>query len=304
MIKIDIISGFLGAGKTTFIKKLLREYRGENIVIIENEFGDIGIDGEILEREGYKMYEISTGCICCLMRNDFFDTLKSIINDIAPRRVIIEPTGISILSDILTALRQEPFLQTCKINSLITIVDCESYLEQSEIFGEFFEDQIANATHLLLSKISGASEETIQEIYTSLRLHNPTAPVVAKEWNEMDAQELYGYLNGDLIWDYARELVPPNRRPCREGKFITFAKEIKHEISLQKLREKLAQLNGGEYGKVLRGKGLIKCSEHSFEFSCVNGSYEIRPLDYEARGKICFIGTDLNKNNLNLLWSE
>lgn len=304
MIKVDIVSGFLGAGKTTFIKKLLNKYSGENIVIIENEFGDIGIDGEILEREGYKMYEISTGCICCLMQHEFLDTLDTIIDDLNPERIIIEPTGISILSDIVTLLEKERFKKTCTINSLITIIDCENYLEQSEIFGEFFEDQITYATHLLLNKFTSISSETMERIILSVRLKNAEAPIVIKDWNDLTVDELYGYLNGTNVWDYSREIVPPERRSCREARFKTFAKEYSKPLTKDELINKLEQLKNDKFGDVLRGKGFVNCVEGAFEFSCTNKVFDIYPIDGELSGKICFVGVDLNNSALEQLWNN
>lgn len=302
MIKIDIVSGFLGAGKTTFIKKLLKDYSGEDIVIIENEFGDIGIDGEILQREGYRMFEISTGCICCLMQRDFMETLTNIINDLSPDRVIIEPTGISILSDILKMLRKDFFVKTCRINSLITIIDCENYLAQEDIFGEFFEDQIANATRLLFSKINGARKEEIEEIFMSVRCKNATAPVVIKDWDELGANELAGYINADLVWDYSQPLAEPAKRSCREGKFSTFARQIDFVMTKERLANILTDAHSSDCGTMLRGKGFVNCREGAYEFSCSGKKFELYPLSEPVSGKICFIGLNLNKNRLSELW--
>jgi G3E family GTPase len=304
MIKLDVISGFLGAGKTTFIKKLLRDCGGEDIVIVENEFGEIGIDGEILEREGYKMYEISTGCICCLMQKGFVDTLQAIIRDHHPDRIVIEPTGISILSDIVKSLRREPFTRTCAINALITIVDCENYLRQCDVFGEFFEDQIANATRLVFSKSALVDRKTVEETYVSVRCKNPTAPVVIKNWDDFTVEELHGYIDGDLIWERDGAPAMPDRRSCRDGLFSTFSRKIDYALSKEDLARKLESLRDGACGEVLRGKGFVNCTDGSFEFSCTQSRFELYPMDEPVSGRVCFIGVGLNQQGLDGLWRD
>ncbi len=303
MIKIDIVSGFLGAGKTTFIKKLLKEYNKENIVIVENEFGEIGIDGEILQREGYKMIEISTGCICCLMQGDFILAMKKILEDTRPDRIIIEPTGISILSDIVKILKKE-FTNNSIINSLITIVDCENYLEQCDVFGEFFDDQITYATKLIFSKTQNIDEETLNKIIKSVRQKNSDAKIVVKNWGDLTLDELSSYINDLDVLDYAKEMIEPNQRSCRDNKFSTYAKKINGVISKKYLEDSLNKLSNGEYGEVLRGKGFLKCEEGNYEFSYTNKAFRISHVDWDVSGKICFIGKNLNRENLDLIWKK
>ena len=169
MIKVDVVSGFLGSGKTTLIKSLLKAYENEKVVLIENEFGEIGIDGDIIEREGFQVFEISSGCICCIMKKDFLMVLSRIIKEFNPDRIIIEPTGISILSEIIDMLSTKEVSENCSINSLITVIDSINYLEQCDVFGEFFEDQIINAETLILSKSQFIKQEKVEEIIIELR---------------------------------------------------------------------------------------------------------------------------------------
>jgi len=165
MIKVDIISGFLGAGKTTLIRKLLKAHEDEKVVLIENEIGEIGIDGEIVERDGFQVLELSTGCICCSMKVDFFNTITKVIEDIKPERIIIEPTGIGLLSEIIDIVNRPDFKDRSYINSLITVVDSMNYLDQLDVFGEFFQDQIRNASILALSKTQFVEEQEIKEMF-------------------------------------------------------------------------------------------------------------------------------------------
>ncbi|MDR1021536.1 MAG: GTP-binding protein [Synergistaceae bacterium] len=304
MVKVDIISGFLGAGKTTFLKKCLAGYADRKVVIIENEFGDIGIDGEILKREGYQMVEISTGCICCLMQGDFLAALGRVIDENKPDIILIEPTGISILSDIVKLLRREPFRDSCELRSLVTVVDCENYLEQSESFGEFFKDQITNATQLLLSKIQNVTPEIVEEVAVSVRQLNPRAPVVAKNWDDLSVNELLGFVSGDTVIDCGLEYAEPNRRRCREKHFATFAVELPGSHPIAKVKQNLDRMKGGEYGNALRGKGFVSSADGSYAFSFTNGSYEIHPVDYEPSGRVCFIGVGFDKSALESLWKS
>ncbi|HBC94144.1 MAG TPA: hypothetical protein DCZ10_14915 [Pelotomaculum sp.] len=137
MIKVDVVSGFLGAGKTTLIKLLLKAYENERVVLVENEFGEIGIDGELVERDGFDVFEISNGCICCIMKKDFVQVLARVIEEFKLERIIIEPTGISILSEIIDILRRPEFASQCLINSLLTVVDSVNYLANMILSASF-----------------------------------------------------------------------------------------------------------------------------------------------------------------------
>ncbi|GHV46916.1 cobalamin biosynthesis protein CobW [Synergistales bacterium] len=303
MVSIDIVSGFLGAGKTTLIKKLLPCYPDSNTVIIENEFGDIGIDGDIIEREGYRMVEISSGCICCIMKDDFLLALDNVVKDLRPEHIVIEPTGISILSDIVKMLKKEPFQSSCVIHALITVVDCENFIEQRELFGEFFKDQISNATHLLLSKAQNVGASVVEDIVLSVRQWNDKAPVVAKNWDEMSIEEALSLVQGDTVLDYERDMPSPNRRSCREKRFSTFAVELPSSVSRDWLEANLSDMKEGAYGAALRGKGFVRCGDEAYAFSFTNNSYRIDPVDYEVSGKLCFIGIDFDEEKLKALWT-
>ncbi len=152
MIKVNLISGFLGAGKTTLIKKILENVKEEKVIIIENEFGEVAIDGDLIKKEGFDVFELRSGCICCMMKQDFEDSLEKVIEEYKPDRIIIEPTGISSLSQLLDILEKDNFKNRININSVITVVDVTSYLEEKDAFGEFYMDQVENAEILIVSK--------------------------------------------------------------------------------------------------------------------------------------------------------
>ena len=190
MTKIDIFSGFLGAGKTTLIKKLIAEaYAGEQLVLIENEFGEIGIDGGFLQDAGIKITEMNSGCICCSLVGDFGKALHKVIEEYHPDRILIEPSGVGKLSDIIRAvlnLHEEDLL----LNGFTTVVDvkkCKIYMKN---FGEFFNDQVANAGCIVLSHTQEASDEKVAEAVSMLREKNPGAVIVTTPWDALDGKQL------------------------------------------------------------------------------------------------------------------
>ena len=190
MTKIDIFSGFLGAGKTTLIKKLLKEaYNGEKLVLIENEFGEIGIDGGFMQDAGIEMTEMNSGCICCSLVGDFGKALQKVLTEYHPDRILIEPSGVGKLSDIIRAV-QNLDAEDVLLNGFTTVADvkkCKMYMKN---FGEFFNDQIENAGCIVLSHTQDVNEEKLAETVALLREHNATATVVTTPWDELDGAQL------------------------------------------------------------------------------------------------------------------
>lgn len=297
MIKVDVVSGFLGAGKTTLIRMLLKAYQDEKVVLIENEFGEIGIDGELIERDGFEVFEISNGCICCIMQKDFVNMLSRVIEEFQPQRIIIEPTGISILSEIIEILRRPEFSAQCEINSLLTIVDSVNYLEQCEVFGEFFEDQITNASMLVLSKSQLVDERTLDEITASLKQFNAEAPIVAKPWSSLGHEELQRFLGEDHLLDFS-DLFHTEYKPCSENEFQTLALETSKKFTQEELEAVLRLLKSPQFGQIIRGKGFIRGTERDLEFSYTNGQFMVVPSKFKSSGKMCFIGKDLEEGEL------
>ena len=188
MTKIDIFSGFLGAGKTTLIKKLIKEaYAGEKVVLIENEFGEIGIDGGFLQDAGVNITEMNSGCICCSLVGDFSKALKQVVADYAPERIVIEPSGVGKLSDVIKAVASAG-LENAKLNAFCTVVDaskCKMYLKN---FGEFFGDQVENASCIILSHTDKASEEKLATAIALLKEKNACATLVTSPWDTLDGK--------------------------------------------------------------------------------------------------------------------
>ena len=189
MTKIDILSGFLGAGKTTLIKKLIAEaYQGEKLVLIENEFGEIGIDGGFMKDAGVEVTEMNSGCICCSLVGDFGTALKKVIVDYAPDRVIIEPSGVGKLSDVMKAVEDAKQDADVVINSATTVVDvakCKMYMKN---FGEFFNNQVESAGTIVLSRTQNVSEKKVSDTVAMLREHNKDAAIITTPWDDIDGK--------------------------------------------------------------------------------------------------------------------
>ncbi len=190
MTKIDIFSGFLGAGKTTLIKKLIKEaYAGEKLVLIENEFGDIGIDGGFLAEAGIKINELNSGCICCSLVGDFAKALKKVCEEYSPDRILIEPSGVGKLSDVIRAVYSAG-LKDCTINTYTAIVDaakCKMYMKN---FGEFFNDQIEAANCIIFTHADIAGEEKLKRAAELVREHNSRATLVTTPWQQLSGSEI------------------------------------------------------------------------------------------------------------------
>ena len=190
MTKIDIFSGFLGAGKTTLIKKLIQEaYAGEKVVLIENEFGEIGIDGGFLQDAGINITEMNSGCICCSLVGDFSKALRQVADTYAPDRIIIEPSGVGKLSDVIKAV-ESAALDRAQLNAFCAVVDaskCKMYLKN---FGEFFGDQVENASCIVLSHTDKTSEEKLATAVELLKERNPFATLVTAPWDSLDGKAI------------------------------------------------------------------------------------------------------------------
>ena len=208
MTKITIFSGFLGAGKTTLIKKLIQEgYKGEKLVLIENEFGQIGIDGGFLQDAGVEITEMNSGCICCSLVGDFGKALEKVLADYAPDRILIEPSGVGKLSDVIRAV-QNINAHDVELDGFTTVVDAKKYKMYMKNFGEFFDNQITYASCLILSHTSGLSHDKLEECVKSLRGKNPKAPIVTTEWDELTGEQIVDAMTQkNTLDDELRELL-------------------------------------------------------------------------------------------------
>ena len=331
MTKIDIISGFLGAGKTTFIKKLLQEaISGEQVVLIENEFGEIGIDGGFLKDSGIEIREMNSGCICCSLVGDFGKSLSEVLTKYKPDRIIIEPSGVGKLSDVMKAVIDVSADMDVALNSAVTIVDaakCKMYMKN---FGEFFNNQIENAGTVVLSRTDITDTAKIQKDVEMIREKNPKAAIVTTPLAELGGSQLLEIIEKrDTMLDDLLEEVRESHHhhdddddDCCCGHdhdhehhhhhhadevFTSWGMETIVPVTKDQLEDILKRLaETKEFGDVLRAKGMLP-TENPGEwlyFDLVPEQYEIRDGKPDYTGKVCVIGASLKEEELNKVFGR
>lgn len=307
--QIIIISGFLGAGKTTLIQKLLHEnLAGEKIALVENDFGEISIDAALLKNGGVQVREINSGCICCSLSGDFVAALEELLRDYRPDRVIIEPSGVGKLSDIVTILadsRIRPLVQSLRRITVVDVKRCGMYLDN---FGEFFEDQIESAETVVLSRVEaysnrvGAAQDIIRGI-------NPKAQVLARGWADLDGAALLRVAaeegQGDthaaehdhVGHDHAGE---DHDHHDADEFFDTVTLHAGRALSREELRMCLSRLERSAGGTVLRAKGILPAPDGYWNVQYLPGDLLVSPCD-SSGDALCVIGRNLNTRELQSL---
>ncbi len=211
--KIDIFSGFLGAGKTTLIKKLIHEaFGGEKLVLIENEFGEIGIDGGFMREAGIQVNELNSGCICCSLVGDFREALKQVVETYHPDRILIEPSGVGKLSDVTRAVEGVAASLPVELNSFVTVADVNKVKLYMKNFGEFYDDQVSHASCLILSRTGNAPEAKVAAAVKLLQEKNPTATIVTTDWTSLTGKQIVAVMDGkrDLVAELISEAGAAN----------------------------------------------------------------------------------------------
>ena len=334
MTKIDILSGFLGAGKTTLIKKLIAEaYQGEKLVLIENEFGEIGIDGGFMKDAGVEVTEMNSGCICCSLVGDFGTALKKVIVDYAPDRVIIEPSGVGKLSDVMKAVEDAKQDADVVINSATTVVDvakCKMYMKN---FGEFFNNQVESAGTIVLSRTQNVPEKKVNDTVAMLREHNKDAAIITTPWDDIDGKVILDAMeHANTLDKLIKEAVEIARKHeehehhhdhdhhehgpgctcgCHDHDhhhdhhadevFTSWGKETAKKFADADMEQILKTLadNADEYGIILRAKGIVPNTDGEWiHFDLTPGEYEIRKGAADYTGKLCVIGSNLKEDKL------
>ena len=324
MTKVDIISGFLGAGKTTFIKQLINQaFAGEKLVLIENEFGEIGIDGGFLKDAGIEITEMNFGCICCTLAGDFSKALKKVLEEYQPDRVIIEPSGVGKLSDIIKAIEDVKKDADIAIDGRITVVDGKKAKLYLKNFGEFFKDQVEHASAIVISRTQDMSDDKIEECVHMLRDEHKEAAIISTPWAQLGkeaiihALEKGSELAGLLEETHGQECSHhehhhheheacghEHRHHHADEIFTSWGKETAHKYTEEELDFMLKALSETEaYGTVLRSKGIIQMSDGSWrQFDLVPQEYEVREGQPDYTGRLCVIGTDLKEEELLVLF--
>ena len=336
MTKIDIISGFLGAGKTTLIKKLIGEaYKNEKVVLVENEFGEIGIDGGFLKEAGIEITEMNSGCICCSLVGDFTEALKRVLAEFLPDRIIIEPSGVGKLSDVIGAVK-EVESENAKLNGFTTVVDAKKAKMYIKNFGEFFIDQVENASAIVLSHTADLSDEKLENCVHLLREHNEKAVIVTTDWDKLSGEQLLEAIENkntlkalkeDLEHEHHHHHHDEEECSCghhhehhhhhEEGEvcscghhhhehhhhhaddvFTSIGKETTKKFTAQELNNILSKLECEEtYGIILRAKGIVEGADGNWlHFDYVPGEPDVRNGGADIIGRICVIGSKINEH--------
>ena len=372
MLKIDLITGFLGAGKTTLIKKLIAEaFPGEKLVLIENEFGEIGIDGGFLKEAGIQITEMNSGCICCSLVGDFGAALKEVLEKYSPDRVIIEPSGVGKLSDVIKAVQN--IGDGVVINSTAVVVDAQKCKMYMKNYGEFYNNQIEYAGTVILSRTQKVSDDKLDTCVKMIREKNDEASIITTPWDDingkniLEAMEKVNSLEKELMeehehhhhdgecccghhhdhdehhhdhdgecgcghhhdheehehhHDHDGECGCGHHHDHHDGEcgcghhhdheghhhaddvFTSWGVETAHKFTEDELKEILDKLaKGGEYGEVLRAKGIVTPAEGEwFHFDLVPEETELRRGAADYTGRICVIGANLNEDKLKELF--
>ncbi len=370
MTKIDIFSGFLGAGKTTLISKLLKEALADTqVVLIENEFGEIGIDGGFLQESGIEIKEMNSGCICCSLVGDFGTSLKEVLDTYTPERILIEPSGVGKLSDVMKAVQDAMTDRDVRLNSAVAVVDackCKMYIKN---FGEFFVNQIEHAGTIVLSRTDKLSEEKLSACVALIREYNAKATIITTPWDALEGKDILETIEGakDLEAELMREVMkmqeehhhhhdhgPDCTCGCHdhdheghehhhdehgehghehhhdheehehhhhhEGEccehehhhhhhhhadevFTSWGMETPALYTKEKIEKILTALDSGEYGAVLRAKGMVPAEDGTWiYYDYVPEEHDIRSGKPEVTGKICVIGSQLKEEKLTELF--
>ena len=400
MTKIDIFSGFLGAGKTTLIKKLLKEALADSkVVLIENEFGEIGIDGGFLKEAGIEIKEMNSGCICCSLVGDFGTSLKEVLTTYAPERILIEPSGVGKLSDVIKAVENVAADTEVEVNSAVAVVDaakCKMYIKN---FGEFFCNQIAYAGTIVLSRTAGMSQEKLEKCVEMIREYNSQATIITTPWEELQGEDILKTIEGaDKLETMMAALLEEEHEHHHHGHdehhhehhhehdeehhhdhhhedgeecchghhhedgaechhehhhdhdeecchdhhhehdeechhehhheheeechhehhhdhehhhhhadevFTSWGKETPTVYTAERIEAILKELDGGEYGMVLRAKGMVPAEDGTWiYFDYVPEESDIRTGKPQVTGKLCVIGSKLSEEKLEELFER
>lgn len=347
MTKIDIISGFLGAGKTTLIKKLLAEaYHGEKLVLIENEFGEISIDGGFLKESGVQISEMSSGCICCSLVGDFSQALQDVQQQFHPDRILIEPSGVGKLSDVIAAVQDTVNKSAdMELNSFVTVADASKVKVYMKNFGEFYNNQVESAGTIILSRTQKLSAEKLDAAVAMLREKNPQAAILTTPWDQLDGKTILSAIEKVSLADELLERIRSEQadehhhehehhhdhehdhdhehhhehehhhdHECSDPNcschhhhadevFTSWGAETPKVFTEAGIRTILEKLDSGDFGKVLRAKGILPATDGGWlHFDYVPEEAEVRQGSPDYTGRLCVIGAELNEAKLKTLF--
>lgn len=294
---INIVSGFLGCGKTTFLNKVIPNMQGSN-ALIENEFGNIGIDGDLIQHS-LPIKEIYSGCICCTVKENFNKALEELVLEYKPDNIFIEPSGVGSLSDILKVCNRVSLNSTLniKIKDVITIVDVDSFNDYSENFGSFYLDQIENAQMIFLSHFENLVDSEVEEIIEKISLINPKATIFKEPWISLSGEEIVETINS--MESYEIELKDRPAFLAANKMFQTFSIDKLRAFSEEEIDKILLSLNQQEYGFIVRAKGIVQLSTKKLVyFDYTPHHYHWEYLETVKTTKVTVIGSNLDKKKI------
>ncbi len=343
MTRIDIFSGFLGAGKTTLIKKLIKEgYKNEQLVLIENEFGEIGIDGGFLKEAGIQINEMNSGCICCSLVGDFRKALNKVLEQYHPDRILIEPSGVGKLSDVINAVKSVASDDVI-LNSFITVADASKVKVYMKNFGEFYNNQIEFASTIILSRTQNISDEKLDKALELIREHNTKASVVTTPWDQLTGEQILSAADGKALLtvddvkeehhhhhhedgeechchdhdhdhehdhghehehEHEHEHDHHHHHHHADDVFASWGVETAKKFTQEEIKSILEALSDSEkYGVVLRAKGIVAAKDGSWiHYDFVPEEISVRTGAADYTGRICVIGSKLNEEELKKLF--
>ena len=307
-MKVDIISGFLGAGKTTLIKKLLDTLvKDEKVAIVENEYGEVGIDGDLLKDRRIEVKEINSGCICCTIKGDFKQNILDIISNYRPDRIIIEPSGVANFSQVLESIK-ETHIEGLRINMKITMVDAQNVHMYMKNFGDFYRSQLVNANTVILTRVEKLSDKEITHVCNEIKTINNKAKIITTELSKLSPERII-QVSEKKVESLIENI---NKKPKRIGLrrvsapefFENWGVETPKTFEYSELVKILNEFQNNKHGEVLRAKGIIKSKDNKwFKFDFVPNDISIVNYKSDYTGRVCVIGRNLNKDSIDKLFS-
>jgi Putative GTPases (G3E family) len=314
-VQVDIFSGFLGSGKTMLIKKLLSEkVYDSNTVIIENEFGEVGIDGDILKESNIEIKEINSGCICCQVSGNFGEAVLEVIGKYNPNNIIIEPSGVAKLSEILNILQEKKFQHELEIRNIFTLIDIRNYDMYLKNFKEFYENQIKRAKTIVLSRSQLVDNKKIDTTIDSIRKLNLKAKIIYKPWELLKGSD---FLSTNVI-NEKRKIFAANsstsssaskqmRREVNHSAneiFESYPIDLEENISMIEIQKKFEFISTNDkFGRIIRAKGVFKANDGEYyQFDYVPNEFKSRKIRWSNKKVVSIIGSELNKRELERLF--
>lgn len=291
-MKILLVSGFLGAGKTTFIKELAKNINLE-FVVLENEYADIGVDKDFLDEKNLNVWEMSEGCICCSMKGDFKSSIKKIYSEINPEYLVVEPTGVGMLSSIIENIR-EINNNDIEILSPLTLIDITSFNEYLETFNNFFIDNLKNTGKVMLTKLENSNHFEIENIKNEILRINNNLEIITTDYRNFPKEWFANLLNKSID----NKVIDKNFSLKKHINLKTFSKENVNLKTMDELGLFLNKLVNGDFGKIYRAKGIVKIDGYWGKFNLVYKNFEMEPISDAKVTKIVIIGNNLDIENL------